>query len=446
MVVDRSMHAGDVIAISQGEVLVDAVFDNSDDAVSEKRGRVIGGAVLARSRQFGLGIHDEHSSVRTSSMLARAINDRYHHFSRGAKSGVANALRDNQVELSLHPRYKHNFSRYLRVIRHIAVGETPAERTERLLRLERMLQEPTTAALASLQLEAIGSDAEAILRTGLRSPDPEVRFYAAEALAYLDNPDASEVLFEAAMKVRAFRWRALTALAAIDHFGARDALTRLLDSPSAETRYGAFRALRTSDPNESVVRGEVLGKSFGYHVISGISEPMIHFSHARRPEIVLFGYGQKMDPPAFLYAGKKILIKGVDRDKLKVSLFKSGAETEHVFCTTSLDDVIRTITDLGGGYQEVLMAMQSAKENGYLDSRVEVGALPSRGRRYYRDEQRPMGPDYHVVNPVPEMFSDRLGDSDLRFGSDPLLDDYEPFETERTEDGWFVKMSNWLME
>jgi hypothetical protein len=446
MVVDRSVHAGGVSAVSQGEVLVDAVFDDSKDAVNEKRGRVIGGAVLAKTRLFGLGIHDEHSSVRTSSMIARAINDRFHHFSRGEKSGVANALRDNQVELSLHPRYKHNFTRYLRVIRYIAVGETPAERTERLLRLERMLQEPTTAELASLQLEALGPEAEAILRTGLRSPDSEVRFYAAEALAYLDNPDAPEVLFEAAKEIRAFRWRALTALAAMEHYGARDALTRLMDSASAETRYGAFRALRTSDPNEAVVRGEVLGKSFGYHVISGISEPMIHFSRARRPEIVVFGYGQKIDPPAFLYAGKKILIKGVDRDRLKVSLFEPGAETEHVFCSTAVDDLIRTIVKLGGGYQEVLMAMQTAKENGYLDSRVEIGALPTRSRKYHREDQRETEPEYNVVNPVPEMFSDRLGDSDPRLGSDRQLDDYELFDSERTDEAWFVRMSNWLLD
>ena len=447
MVVDRSMHAGDVIAVSQGELLVDAVFEASEDAVNEKRGRVIGGSVLAKSRQFGLGIHDEHSSVRTSSMIARAINSRFHHFSRGEKSGVANALRDNQVELSLHPRYKHNFTRFLRVIRYIAVGETPAERTQRLRSLERTLLEPTTAELASLQLEAMGPEAVAILRTGVRSPDPEVRFYASEALAYLGSPDAAEELFEAAMKVRAFRWRALTALAAMEHFGARDALTRLMESPSAETRYGAFRALRTSDPNEAAVRGEVLGKSFGYHTISGISEPMIHFSRARRPEIVVFGYGQKIDPPAFLYAGKKILIKGVDRDKLKLSLFKAGADTKHVFCSTSVDDLIRTIVDLGGGYQEILLAMRSAKEKGYLDSRVEIGALPTRDRKYHRDdERRPMGPDYHVVNPVPEMFSDRLSDSDPRLASDPLLDDTEPFETERTEAGWFGRMSNWLLE
>ena len=447
MVIDRSMHSSDVLAVSQGEVLVDAVINDTNDAIDEKRGRVIGGAVLGKPRQFGLGIHDEHSSVRTSSMIARAINTRFHRYNRGEKSGVANALRDNQVELTLHPRYKHNFTRFLRVIRYIAVGETPAEQTERLLRLEKMLQEPTTAELASFQLEAIGDDAAAIMASGLRSPDAEVRFYAAEALAYLDHPDATEPLYEAAVSIRAFRWRALTALASMEHYGARDALTRLMDAPSAETRYGAFRALRISDSTDAVVRGEVLGKSFGYHTISSIGEPMIHFSDARRPEVVLFGYGQKIAPPAFLYAGKEILIKGVDQEKLKVSVFKPGEETKQVFCSTSLDDLIRTIVDLGGGYQEVLVAMKSAHEKGYLDSRLEIGALPARVRRYHRDEEADASaPDYHVVNPVPELFSDRLGDTQPRRLSDPLLDDTREPPAERTQEGWFVRMSNWLLE
>lgn len=446
MILDRSLHSGDVIAIAQGEVLVDATFDNSKDAIDEKRGRIIGGAVVARSRKFGLGIHDEHSSVKTSSTIARAINTRFHRYRRGEQAGVANALRDNQVELAIHPRYKHNFTRYLRVIRNIAIGETPAERTSRLKDLDHMLQEPLTAALAAIRLEAIGIESEAILRSGLRSPDAEVRFYSAEALAYLDNADASEPLYEAAMETRAFRWRALAALAAMDHFGARDALVRLMDSPSAETRYGAFRAMRISDPNESIVRGEVLGKSFGYHTVTSIAEPMIHFSQARRPEMVVFGYGQKIDPPAFLYAGKNILIKGIDREKVKVSLFQPGEETRHVLCSTSVDELVRTIVELGGGYQEVLAAFTSAKDRGYLDARVEVGALPTRGRKYQR-KQAEQDPEYHVVNPVPEMFSDRLGDRNPRLGDDPLLDEHDvDFEPERTDGNWFVRMSDWFFE
>src|SRR5207237_10173198 len=132
------------------------------------------------------------------------INQRFHTMDAGVKKGVATPQRDNYLELTVAPRYKHNLARYLRVIRNIAVREKPVERTERLQLLEKKLLEPTTCALASLQLEALGNEAIAPLKQGLRSSDPEVRFYSAEALAYLDQPEAAAPLAEAAKRESAF--------------------------------------------------------------------------------------------------------------------------------------------------------------------------------------------------------------------------------------------------
>lgn len=445
MVVDNSLHSGSVAGIGQGEVLVDALFDATSDETDETRGRVIGGGVVMEPRRFGLGIYDEHVSVRTSAMIGAAINERFHHYDRGAQAGVAKPLRDNQVELALHHRYKHNFDRYKYVILNIAVGETPAARSVRLLKLDRMLLEPITAQRAAIRLEAIGHDAIPILRKGVASPDPEVRFYAAEALAYLDEPSAAEPLYEAAHVERAFRWRAMTALAAMEHAGAQDALVKLLDSPSAETRYGAFRALRANDPSDPLVSGRVLGKSFGYHTIGSKADPVIHFAKSMRPEIVVFGHGQRIDPPAFLFAGKEILIKAVDRDKLKVSSFKPNKETESVFCSPTVDDLIHAIVELGGGYQEVLIAIQAAKSGGYLDARVEVGALPSPTRSYHREEGSSTTESrYHVTDQIPAMFEDRLDKAHADKPTDDLLDTPNIDAPTPTKEGWFARMKGWF--
>lgn len=450
VVIERSLHSGDVAGIGQGEVLVDALFNNSVEKVDELRGRVIGGGIVMQPRTFGLGIYDEHSSVRTSSMIGAAINERFHHFDRGEQSGVAKPLRDNQVELALHHRYKHNFDRYKYVLLNIAVGETPAERSVRLLKLDRMLHEPVTAQRAAIRLEAIGNEAAPILRKGAQSADAEIRFYAAEALAYLDDAAAAEPLFEAARDERAFRWRAMTALAAMEHYSAQDALVKLLDSPSAETRYGAFRALRASDSSDPIVAGQVMGKSFGYHVIGCKAEPVIHFAKSKRPEIVVFGHGQRMDPPAFLFAGKEIMIKSVDREKLKVSIFKPGKDTESVFCSPTVDDLVRAIVEVGGGYPEVLSAIQSAKAGGYLDARVEVGALPSPSRRFHRDEHAgnyntdEPASRYQVTNEIPAMFEDKLDEEPSSSASDELLDDPDIEAPEPTDKGWLGTMQGWF--
>ena len=445
MVIENSLRSGDVAGIGQGEILVDALFNTAGDETDETSGRVIGGGVVMQPRRFGLGIFDAHSSVRTSSMIGAAINERFHHFDRGEQSGVAKPLRDNQVELAMHHRYKHNFDRYKYVILNIAVGETPAARSTRLLKLDRMLHEPITAQRAAIRLEAIGHDAVPILRKGAASSDPEVRFYAAEALAYLDEPSAAEPLYEAAHVERAFRWRAMTALAAMEHAGAQDALVKLLDSPSAETRYGAFRALRASDSSDPLVSGQVLSKSFAYHTIGSKADPVIHFSKSKRPEIVVFGHGQRIDPPAFLFAGKEIMIKAVDREKLKVSSFKPGEETESIFCAPTVDDVIHAIVDLGGGYQEVLIAIQAAKKGGYLDARVEVGALPSPSRSYHREEgSKDAESRYHVRDQIPAMFEDRLDDERSNESTDDLLDSPNIEAQEPTDEGWFARMKGWF--
>ena len=73
--------------------------------------------------------------------------------------------RDDFIALTVAPRYKNNLARYLRVICNIPLRENAAERAERLQLLEKKLLEPTSSALASLQLEGIG--AEAIGRASL---------------------------------------------------------------------------------------------------------------------------------------------------------------------------------------------------------------------------------------------------------------------------------------
>jgi hypothetical protein len=264
-------------------------------------------------------------------------------------------------------------------------------------------------------------------------------------LAYLDEPAAAEPLFEAARDERAFRWRAMTALSSMQQPGAQDALVKLLDSPSAETRYGAFRALRVSDPSDPLVSGQVLSTSFGYHTIGTKADPVIHFAKSTRPEIVVFGDGQRIDPPAFLFAGKDIIIKAVDREKLKVSSFKPGKETESVFCAPTVDDLIHAIVDLGGGYQEVLVAMQAAKNGGYLDARVEVGALPSPTRLYHREEGA-SEPEtrYHVTNQIPAMFEDRLDKERSDQSADDLLGAPNIDAPAPPDEGWFARMKGWF--
>ncbi len=146
------------------------------------------------------------------------------------KIGVAKAKTEEYVELTVHPRYKDNIERYMRVVRAVAISESATQRMERIASLEQQLREPSTAAEAALQLEAIGLDGVPVLVKGLESKDPEVRFYSAEALAYLDRHEAAAPLGQIAREQPAFRVFALTALSSMQDFAAYEQLRDMLSS------------------------------------------------------------------------------------------------------------------------------------------------------------------------------------------------------------------------
>ncbi len=459
-VLDHSLHTGHVEGLAEGHVLIDSVFHGGEDKVGEVRGRVLGGGVALTARPIGLAIQSEQHSIRTSSQVGAAINARFHTYDRGTKRGVATPKRDNFVELEVHPQYKHNLVRYVRIIQSIPLGESATDCLRRLNLLERKLLEPATSATAALHLEALGKESVRILRTGLASGDPEVRFYAAEALAYLGEASAADALAETARNQPAFRWHAIAALSAMDHVSAYDALAQLFHVPSAETRYAAFRALCAHNASDPLVRGRPFSDAFTYHTLDTSGPPMIHLSRSRLPEIVVFGQDVEMRPPAFLYAGKKILLKDAGGGRIKVSRFAPREEDRQQFCTLKLDDIVRTIVELGGSYDDVAQALLEAKRKEYLEPRVVVDALPRVNRPMRRSDSSepddvssgddaPASDDSRqVASPMPDLFRNRLPadgeDDDWNGGGpagrqepdvDPAKDDPEGFWEKWTK--WF---------
>lgn len=415
-VLGEQIREGHVMALAEGPVLVDPSANPKTDAALATRGRILGGGVALKSRPVGLIIANEHKSVRVSQAIAAAINRRFYTFVNGRKQGVATPKTGDFIDLLIHPRYKNNVSRYMQIVRSIAVDESAAALQARLLFLDQQLGDPLTAATAAMRLEAIGNDeAKEILRQGSKATDPEVRFYAAEALAYLDDTAAAEVLATTARHEPAFRVHALAALSAMDDVMAYDALRSLLEVSSAETRYGAFRALCVMNHYDALLRGEYLGQQFHYHVLDVPGPEMVHVTRSYRPEIVLFGKDQRFELPFMVDAGKNILVNGRNGKQITISRFALNAEPEQREVSTRVDDVIRAIVALGGTYPDVVQALQQAKADGALPSRFEVDALPEPGRRYDRETKQATTPS----DQSRETASDHPGEVEL---STPLPD------------------------
>ncbi len=282
-------------------------------------------------------------------------------------------------------------------------------------------------------MEAIGKEAIPILKTGLESPDKEVRFNAAEALAYLNVADAARPLGEAAKESPAFRWAALTALGGMGP-DAFDVLSDLLHVASIETRYGAFRALSQRRQTSPLVRGVVLGDDeFSFHVVQSLADPVVHFSRSRRPEIVLFGADQRLKPPAYLFVNKQILIKKADDTHVKITRFEPGRDNREETCSTELAQIIPVAVRLGASYLDLLGALRTARAEGLLESRVMVEALPRPGRTHVRSDDESSAetesaadaettPDAESAPPTlanPDIFAhDRKNVQDIDFNND----------------------------
>ena len=368
---DNRVHTGHVWGHAAGPIMVDPSAQASEDRVMQTRGRILGGGVAKKSRSLALELKPEAQSVVNSARIETAINKRFPTSHKGVKVGVSKAKTDRCLELTVHPRYQDNVQRYVRVVRSIALRESEAERQRRLALLEKQLLDPISSSRAALQLEAIGSQAVEALSKGIASEDPEVRFHSAEALAYLDRSEAAEPLGQAARNQPAFRVFALSALSTMDDLAAADQLRQLLNGSSAETRYGAFRALWAMNRSAAPMPGEVLGGQFSYHVLDTTGTPMVHVTRSRRPEIVLFGNAQRFQTPFVVEAGNRIMGVGEKSGEVAVSKFAVGEMDQKRIVSNDLDAVIRAIVELGGTYPDVVQALQAAKEKEVLASRFE---------------------------------------------------------------------------
>ena len=408
-VLGNRIREGHVLALAEGPVLINALFEGGGDEVNEVRGRVLGGGVSMLSRDLGLVVRSSKKSARVSALIASAVNRRFWGFENGVKLGVATAKTDRFIQLKVDPRYRRNITRYVRITRSIPIRISVADALVRTQQLERKLLESSTAARAAIDLEAMGPDGAQVLARHLEVEDPVVSFCSAEALAYLGDERGAKVIADAAAGEPAFRWRAFQALSALDDIEAYDHLVELLHVSSAETRYGAFRALRTMNPKDSLVRGEVFEGAFRYHVISTPGEPMVHVTRYQHPEIVVFDGDLSLKLPLLLLSDDHLMVDGRQGETIVVSRF-SGASEQEVHCSAQLDEVIRAIVKLGGSYPEVVQVLHDAKAGGHLSARLVVDALPRPDRKY---RQIADGGDSQPVEEIPAADAEKAGDGGL---------------------------------
>jgi len=366
---------GHKLAKAKGPLLVG--FGDGDDTARQRQGRIWGGGINAIDRAFYLVLNNDQQYARVAMRIAERVNETFQGAYRGPSGSLAEAKTKTVVYLRVPMQYKHNQPRFLRVVRLMPLQENPSAASPYRKKLEEDLLDPARTVTAALRLEAIGIESIPILKRGLTSDHVLVRFTSAEALTYLGSPAGGEELAKMVKDQPALRSYALTALASLDETICHFKLQELLSEPSAEARYGAFRALRALRENDEMVRGELLNESFWLHKVAPGTPSLVHISTMRRAEVVLFGEEVFMEPPFNLLAGSDFtVVAGRDDDKCTIRSFSQQAGPKRRQCSLKLADIIRTLAEVGGAYPDAVDLLRKADQCRCVTGRVVVDALP----------------------------------------------------------------------
>lgn len=399
---DSRVHDGPDLAFAEGPVMI----GNAKNLDNPKVGRVLGGMRVKKEVPYNLVIRDKHRSLSAARMLEDVVNRRFHQRDGVDDKGMARAKTDGFLIIRVPTIYHQNQDHYFRVVQSLHMGDSPELRAKRIEEWSRELLDPRTSGATALKLEGLGPSASEALIPGLSSPNAQVRFFAAEALAYLDNPAGVEALGETAVELPEFRAYALAALAAMTNDAAHIKLRKLMDEPDVQVRYGAFMSLRALDPgNPFLGRVRILDPPdveeddepadrmayslrtprrkprpedpFELYMVDSEGPPLIHVSRTRRSEIVIFGRRQRLLPPVVLGTGAILLNAAVGDDKIEVSKIVATRYNDtdvKVNSSLELEDVIRRVANLGANYPEIVSILTAAERQKNLSGALVVDA------------------------------------------------------------------------
>jgi hypothetical protein len=383
--IDGGMREGKELARSSGPVIL--FSGESAAGASLKKGMIPGGAeYIGDDRNLKMSLRPDYVGAKMAKRIEDRISQRFHGYDKsGIKKKMAEAKTDSQIELVVHDKYRENYPRYLQVIRHMTLTETPVDRHMRMQRLRDHLMIDDHAERTALELEGMGVEGLPALKDGLQAPGLEARFRAAEALAYLGNSEGVPVLKEAADKEPAFRAYALAALATLTDGDAMIALRELMNHRSMETRYGAFRALSTVAPHDPTVAGVAYDQRFSLHVVESTTEPMIHLTRYKKSEIVLFNANQEFLTPLVVRAGNKFLVKSsADGTHIEISRIVAGEQTVKRKVSRQIAAVIHELAEMEASYPDILHMLVQCDQQHNLPGPIGIDALPQAGRVYHR--------------------------------------------------------------
>lgn len=383
-----SIRKGATMVIATGFVLTHAGYDSSSRPEDRLEGLVIRGGRIQKDRALSLAIARKYSHAKVASAVADAINDRYFFFDGSSKHGIANAANETTIQIEVPPRYRHSVPRLMASVAAIVINPQRRQSQAYLQEISDRLKSPSSAAGAALAAEALGEAAVPTLLAELQNSNQEIRFYVAEALAYLDRPEAIAPLQSLVAEVPAFRYPGFVALAGMKHARVNESLEELLNHESLETRYSAMTTLRKRKAVSSRIAGRKLGSFTLYEVAppaNGLVDGSVVGSLRGQPELVVTGKPE-IQITSFLRAPSGVVAKAVGDDKIEIHRFVVDGEDRHAEVDRSAAGFIVGLAQVGCRYQQVIEMLRIAKDGGALSDQFVMDPLPKPLRTYHRED------------------------------------------------------------
>ena len=387
---------GNIAATGGGPIIIKSLVNNTDENGGLVHGVIPGGGKATGDRPLSLRISSDALNQKTALQITQAVNQRFRYRTSLGHDGVAEPKSDRTIELQLPQVYRNNVGRYASVLNQLVFSEKASQRQERLTELEALIGEPAKSSLAALQLEAIGDTAMPVLRAALSHNDLEVRFHAAEALAYMGASDGISELVAAAKADKSYRWHAFAALAAMDERESANVLSEFFNDSEIGLRYGAFKAIYQQNEDDPIVKGDFLADGFYLHEIDSTAEPVVHFSTQNRAEVVVFGSKASL-AENFLYVESGLTIKGGTDGTIAVTAYSSDFNKKQRVCSNQVADLIRTLAELDYGFGSQLNILRHASQNDKLNAELAINAAPKLDLTR-RSPQR-ISSDYEDIKP-----------------------------------------------
>lgn len=345
---------------------------------------IVGGGRLLNNHPLSVLMSTEFKHVLVVKEIEKALNKRFYFQDSYKQKFMAEGKNSAQIAITSVPKYRLDPAHFSNVILATGFNETEEERKERIQGCKRLLADRTTAKRAAAELEALGSqEAIDVLLEGLSSLDPEIRFYSAYSLAYLDRKESIPILVDIAKQEPAFRPLCLTGLTITEVELAREYLVQLLQEREPELRFGAFLALRERNTGDPIVQGERLTKNTKLVIVPS-SVPLLAPSLQETQELVLFGattpvkLNAKLNPTPFL------TLTPERTNEIRITR-RAYSETATVIVDASLTSVLRGMGSVDANYNDFIQTVDQLQNLNATSTPIVFNPRPVPGRIYNRE-------------------------------------------------------------